>query len=116
MSSIEPCSQDEADGRMMLHVGHAYQQGYRRIMVQATDTDVTVLTISTASVLDGCELWMAFGHGKTFRYVAAHTIADKLGAEDSCGLLFLHAVSGCDTVSAELERKLYGICGAVQHT
>ena len=100
VSQLAPCTHDEADGRMLLHAYHAYQHGHRRILIQATDTDVVVLAIRTASVLEGCELWVAFGHGKTFRYIAAHSMATKLGAESCQGLLFLHAFSGCDTVSS----------------
>jgi hypothetical protein len=100
VSQLAPCMQDEADGRMLLHAFHAYHQGYRTIMIHATDTDVVVLAIRTANFLHGCDLWVAFGHGKTFRYVSAHGIATVLGAEASQGLLFMHAFSGCDTVSA----------------
>ena len=97
---LTPCTQDEADGRMLLHASHAYQQGQKRVLIQATDTDVVVLAIRTANILKDCELWVAFGHGKHFRYIAAHSIADELDDESCQGLLFLHAISGCDTVSA----------------
>lgn len=50
-------------------------------MILVTDTDVVVLTIATASVLPGCELWVAFGHGSQFRYISAHDIADQLSTE-----------------------------------
>ena len=71
-------------------------------MLHATDTDVLVyvLAIATASVLEGCEIWLAFGHSKNFRYIAAHTIAAELEDNWCKGLLFMHAFSGCDTVSS----------------
>ena len=100
VSQIAPCAQEEADGRMLPHAAHAHGQGHCRIMIQATDTDVVVLAITTANKIQDGELWIAFGHGKTFRYVSAHAIAAQLCAELSQGLLFLHAISGCDTVSA----------------
>ena len=100
VTKLEPCTHEEADYRMMLHTADAYHKGHQRIMVHATDTDVLVLAITTASVLPGCKLWIAFGHGNKFRYIAAHTIAAYLGAEKSHGLLFLHAFTGCDSVSA----------------
>ena len=100
VSQIAPCAQEEADGRMLLHAAHAHGQGHCRIMIQVTYTDVVVLAITTANSIQDCELWIAFGHGKTFRYISAHAIAAQLGAESSQGLLFLHAISGCDTVSA----------------
>ena len=85
---------------MVLHAWHAYQQGYRSIIIHATDTDVVVLAIAIASKMDDCTIWLAFGHGKNFRYIAAHTILTNIGFERLWGLLFLHAVSRCDAVSA----------------
>jgi hypothetical protein len=100
VSQLQSCTHEEADLHMLLHAWHAYQQGYRWIVIHATDKYVLVLAIAVASVMNECELWLAFGHGTKFRYIAAHTIADELGADKSWGLLFLHAVSGCETVSA----------------
>jgi hypothetical protein len=100
VSQIAPCAQEEADGRMVLHAAHAHGQDHCRIMIQATDTYVVVLAITIADTIQDCELYIAFGHGKTFRYISAHAIAAQLCAESSQGLLFLHAISGCDTVSA----------------
>ena len=37
---------------------------------------------------------------KTFRYISAHSIAAELDDKSCQGLLFLHAISGCDTTSA----------------
>ncbi len=40
------------------------------IIIRATtDIDVLVLAVAVASVLDGCELWLAFGHGVKFRNI-----------------------------------------------
>ena len=50
--------------------------------------------------LHNCELWVAFGHGAKLRYIPGHRPAAILGEEASQGLLFMHAVSGCDSVSA----------------
>ncbi len=69
-------------------------------MVHATDTDVVVLAIAVSSILQDCELLVAFGHGSKLRYIPCHRIAAELGNDASWGLLFMHAVSGCDTVSA----------------
>ena len=69
-------------------------------MIHATDTDVLILAITASSDLPGCEVWLAFGHGTKFWYIAVHDIASQLGDLRSRGLLFLHAISGCDNVSA----------------
>ena len=82
----------------MLHCAHAHQRGLKKIMVHAPDTDV----LAIARVLEGCEIWIAFGHNKTYRYITAHTIAAELGNDWYKGLLFMHAFSGCDTISLNL--------------
>ena len=107
ISALQPCTQEdwtcmqeEADHCIMLHYTHAYHRGMKKIMVHATDTDVLVLAIGIARTLEGCEIWLAFGHSKNFRYIAAHTITAELGGDWYKGLLFMHAFSGCDTVSS----------------
>ena len=55
------------------------------------------MCLAMARIMNGCELWLAFGHGRKIRYIAAHAIATHIGP---WGLLFMHAVSGCNTVSA----------------
>ena len=96
---LKSCTHEEADGRLLLNAAHAYGQGHRKIIIQASDTDVVVIVIATTNILHGCKFWIAFSYGKRFRYVAVHIIANSLGASCSQGLLFLHAFSGCDTVS-----------------
>ena len=61
---------------------------------------LTQMAIATARALEGCEIWLAFGHGKNFRYIAANTIAAELGDDWCKGFLFMHAFSSCDTVSS----------------
>ena len=78
------------------------------MMTHATDTGVVVIAVSVSSISQKCEVWIAFGHGNKLRYIPCHRIANKLGTDASCGLLFFHAVSGCDTVSAfrEVGKKI----------
>ena len=45
------------------------------------------------------ELWVAFGTGKHFRYIAAHAIASSLVADKSRAFSAFHALTVCDTVS-----------------
>ena len=70
VDGLQPCSHEESDTRMMLQTSHAYTQEYRNIMIIATDTDVVVLAIFTASKLPDCKLFLEFGHGKDFRYIS----------------------------------------------
>ena len=93
-------NQEEADYRMLLHASHAYHNNLKIIMIHANDTDVVVIAIAVSSVSTDSEIWITFGSDQNFIYIAAHRICVELGQERSWGLLFLHALSGCDTVSA----------------
>ena len=100
-SSIAPCTHEEADSRMLLHVAHAAKNGHHKMMIQTVDTDVVVLAVAVAQTLQPeDELWLAFGTGKNFRYLAAHEIAAGLGPEKARTLPMFHALTGCDTVSS----------------
>ena len=86
---------------MILHAKHAAQHGHHKILICTIDTDVVVLAMMIAATLSAeHELWLAFGKGKTFQYLAAHKVATVLGPEKSQGLPMFHALTGCDTVSA----------------
>ena len=39
---LAPCSHEEGDSCMMLHVQHAAQHGHHQILVHTVDTDVVV--------------------------------------------------------------------------
>ena len=98
---LSPCSHEEADSRMMLHVAHAAQHGHQRIVVRTVDTDVVVLAVMVSQTLPAdTEVWLAFGTGKSFRYLAAHKMSSCLGPDKSLALPMFHALTGCDTVSA----------------
>ena len=83
---------------MMLHAAHPYKAEFTDIAVHANDTDVLVLYVATASGLHGARLWLVFGPDK--RYIPTHTITENQGDEMTRGLLLLHAVSRCNTVSS----------------
>ena len=101
MHTLSPCSHEEADTRILLHVSHAAQHGHQQIIIRTVDTDVVVLSVYAMNKLpSGTELWLAFGTGKSFHYLAAHEIAASLGLERACALPMFHALTGCDTVSS----------------
>jgi hypothetical protein len=45
------------------------------------------------------KLWIAFGTGKNFRFLAAHETAGSLGPDRCIALPMFHAFAGRDTVS-----------------
>jgi len=99
LESLAPCSQEEADGRMFLHAADAAQRGNDRILIRTVDTDVVVLAVMATQRLS-VKIWLAFGTGKSLRFLPAHDIATALGPEKSKALPMFHALTGCDTVSA----------------
>ena len=101
ISSLGPCSHEEADTRMLLHVQDALQQGHKKTLLRTVDTDVLVLAEAfLQQVTEGehLDLWAAFGTGNNFRHIVAHEIATKLGQEVSKALPVFHAFTSCDTV------------------
>ena len=97
---LQPCTQEEADSRILLHVQDAVLSGFKTVMIRTVDTDVVVLAV--ASFGDICnlqELWIAFGTGKDFRYIPIHEIVSSIGPQKARGLLFFHAFTGCDTTA-----------------
>ena len=104
LAAISPCNHEEADTRIYVNVADQVTNGYKRVVIRTTDSDVVVIGISIMQHLeDLCELWIAFGCGKNFRYIPIHTIARQLGNARSGGFPFFHSLTGCDTVSS-----LYG--------
>ena len=101
LALLTPCSHEEADSRMLLHVSHAAHHCHHKILINTVDTDVVVLAVSVAQgLLPEDELWLAFGTGKSFRYLAAPEIAAGLGPEKAQALPMFHVLTGCDTASS----------------
>ena len=94
------CTHEEADTRLLFHASHSFHHVFTKLMIHATDTDVVVLAIAVSSILQDCEIWLAFDHGSKLRFIPCHLIAAKLGNDGSGGHLLMHTLSGCDTVSA----------------
>lgn len=98
-TGIAPCTHEEADTRILLHLADAVKEGYSKASIRTVDTDVLVLAVKAAQCLSLTELWVAFGAGKNFRHLAAHEIANALGPDCCMALPMFHAFTGCDTVS-----------------
>ena len=91
LTNLAPCSHEEADTRLFLHVAHGVQKGYRKLCLRTGDTDVVVLAIAMFSQINRDELWLALGTGSNFCYRAIHNVV--------CGMDF-HAFTECDTISS----------------
>ena len=95
-SALSPCSHEEADTRMMVHVADAVGNGHKSIMIRTADTDVVVLAVVTLSLE---ELWVSYGTGKSHKVLPAHLFAKALGSSKSRCLPLFHTLTGCDTTS-----------------
>ena len=96
---LAPCNHEEADTRLFLHCKNAYESGSRTILLTANDSDIVVLGVTFCSTYNDCYIWVVFATGKTKRCIPVHDIASTLGPSKCAGLPFLHAITGCDTVS-----------------
>ena len=103
LNHVAPCSHEEADTRILVHAKHAVTEGNQTLMIKANDTDVVVIAISILPSLQELglqKLWIAFGQGKHLKWIPIHDIVSAIGPEKSSGILFFHAFTGCDVVSA----------------
>lgn len=71
VSDMAPCSHEEADTRIILHVGAATKAGHRNFVIRTSDSDVVVLAVWAVSALQQRinHLWVALGTGHNFRYL-----------------------------------------------
>ena len=60
---LSPCTQEEADTRMLLHAADDVKQGHKNILLRTVDTDVVVLAVNLAHKLECDRLNIAFGTG-----------------------------------------------------
>ena len=69
-SQLEPCTHEEADSRIMVHVADCRSQGHQKISIRTTDTDVVVLAVSVVASLEITELTLLQILGKKNQYVS----------------------------------------------
>ena len=100
LARLAPCTHEEADTRIILHLEDAVKDGNDKLSFRTVDTDVVVLAVTAVQRLDVSELWTAFETGKHFRFLAAHEMARSLGPDRCIALPMFHSFNGCDTVSS----------------
>jgi len=100
LARLMPCSQEKADTRILLHVADAVQKGCKKVTIRTVDTDVVILAVALFSKIAPDELWIAFGVGSSFRYIAVHEMVASMKKTQCQTLPVFHAFTGCDTVSA----------------
>ncbi|KAK3097011.1 hypothetical protein FSP39_005574 [Pinctada imbricata] len=96
---LSPCSHEEADTRILLHMADASRKGFSKVAIRTVDTDVLVLAIAAFHQLSITEIWLIFGTGLNLRFIPVHDIAQELGEEKSSCIHVFHALTGCDQTS-----------------
>ena len=95
---------EEADTRIVVHIIHALQQGMKTVKVRTADTDVIAILVGTffdLKLTHPCvDIWVAFGTGKSFKYLNINAISSHIGEAKARALPMFHALTGCDTTSA----------------
>jgi hypothetical protein len=89
--------------RKQTHEKHAAADGNKTIIIKAITTDVLVIAVCVLPILQDLEvekLWVAFGQGQNLKWIPIYDISPSIGPEKSKSLLFFHAFTGCDVVSA----------------
>ena len=99
VSTLVPRTHKEADPRIFLHLKDAVLHGYSNASIRTVERDIVVLAITSVNRLNLSELWVAFGTGKSFRFIAAHEITNTLGPDRCEAFPMFYAFTGCDTVS-----------------
>ena len=100
LAHLAPCSQEEADPCLLLHVTDAVQKGYKKVTIRTVDTDMIVLVVVSFSKIAPDEFWVAFGVGSKFRYIPIHKMVSTINPTQCLTLPVFHTFTGCDTISA----------------
>ena len=95
---LDKCFHEEENSRIFVHGKHATEEGSKSIMIKANDTDILVIALSIFPSLQ--DLWVAFGHGVSLRWIVVHDLYHVIGPVKTKGIIFFHTFTGCDTVSA----------------
>ena len=98
--NMPPCSHEEADTRMMVHVTDAVGNDHKSIMIRPADTDVVVLAVAAVATLNLEELWVSYVTDKSHKVLPAHLFAKAFGSSKSRSLPLFHALTGFDTTSS----------------
>ncbi len=103
LEAVSPCPHEEADTRIFVHARDAAIEGSKALVIKANDTDIVVIAVSVLPQLQeiGVEtLWIAFGHGVGMKWIPIHELLNAIGPTRARGIMYFHAFTGCDVVSA----------------
>ena len=82
---------EQADTRLILHSCEAASEGYERLVLKCSDTDVLLLLFYFMPTRVA-EVWMVSGTSTPQKCYPVHTLSNQFS------LLSFHAVTGCDSL------------------
>ena len=91
------CSQEEADGRLLLHAAHAAKEGYEAVVICSEDSDVFIMALAFHDKI-GVPLFQKCGTKTRKRVIDIRRVASSVGLCVCQALIGLDAFTGCDTV------------------
>ena len=103
LQAVSPCPHEEADTRIFVHARDAAIEGSKALVIKTNDTDIVVIAVYVLPQLQeiGVEtLWTAFGHGVGMKWIPIHELLNAIGPTRARGIMYFHAFTGCDVVSA----------------
>ena len=93
-------NQEETDTRIVIYCKYGNDQGYKYITVRSPDTDVFFILTYYAKLIDTATVLFDTGKGNKRRLINITEFCSGMTPDYSAALLSLHAITGCDTVSA----------------
>ena len=67
INGLQPCSQEEADTRILEHLMDAVKSRHKQLMVRTVDTDIVILCVANFHNFTDIEhLWIALELERTF--------------------------------------------------
>ena len=88
---------------LCVHARDAAIEGSKALVIKANDTDFVVIAVSLLPQLQeiGVEnLWSALVHGVGMKGIPIHELLNIIGPTRASGIIYFHAFTGCDVVSA----------------
>ena len=99
-SDLTPSTHEEADVRIILHLGHTVSDGHTDIFTRTNDTDVVALAVAAPVI----EHIIGFGVGnkkhKQMRYIQTSEIIEMIDKSRALALPGFHAFTGSDTTAS----------------
>ena len=82
LNDLDPCTQEEPDTRIFLHLKNMLENGHKHIFILTGDTDIVGIAIDIFHRLQNLnlqEIWIGFGSGENLRLFLYTILHSNLG-------------------------------------